>query len=92
MEKKFDNTNRGAIWGNDKKETDTHPDYTGSLDVDGKQYWVSAWRRKEGDSTSRPVLSFSVKAKDQPKQNVSSISQATSYAEKDDPFNDDIPF
>ena len=44
----FDNTNRGSIWKNDKKEKDTHPDFTGSLNVGGVEYWVSAWKRKEG--------------------------------------------
>ena len=42
----FDNTNRGAIWKNEKKETEKHPDFTGSLDVNGVEFWVSAWKRK----------------------------------------------
>ena len=32
-DKKFDETNRGAIWKNEKKETDKHPDFTGSINV-----------------------------------------------------------
>lgn len=60
-----DNTNRGAIWRNEKKEKDTHPDFTGSLDVDGVAYWVSAWKRKEGAGPKAPALSFSVKPKDE---------------------------
>jgi hypothetical protein len=62
----FDNTNRGSIWKNDKKEKDTHPDFTGSLNVDGREFWVSAWKRKEGASPKAPALSFSVKPKDEP--------------------------
>jgi len=27
--------NRGAIWGNQKKQKDTHPDFTGNAMVDG---------------------------------------------------------
>lgn len=67
----FDNSNRGSIWKNDKKEKDTHPDFTGSLNVDGVDYWVSAWKRKEGASAKAPALSFSVK----PKEEKQSISQ-----------------
>lgn len=60
----YSNENRGAIWKNPKKEQDTHPDFTGSLNVDGVEYWVSAWKRKEGASEKSPALSFSVKPKE----------------------------
>jgi len=60
----YDNTNRGSIWKNQKKEQDTHPDFTGSLNVEGVEYWVSAWKRKEGASDKAPVLSFSIKPKE----------------------------
>jgi hypothetical protein len=59
----YDNNNRGAIWTNDKKATDKHPDFTGSLNVEGKEYWVSAWRG-DGSNPKSPKLSFSVNAKD----------------------------
>lgn len=63
----FDNTNRGAIWKNDDKREDTHPDFKGSLNVDGVEFWVSAWKRKEGAAAKAPALSFTVKPKeDQP--------------------------
>ena len=38
----YDNTNRGSIWKNDKKQTDSHPDFTGSLNVNGVEYWVTS--------------------------------------------------
>lgn len=60
----YDNTNRGAIWPNRKKETEKHPDFTGSLNVEGKDYWVSAWKRKLEADDRAPSLSFSVKPKD----------------------------
>jgi hypothetical protein len=61
----YDNNNRGSIWKNDKKEKDTHPDFTGSLNVNGVEYWVSAWKRKEGAAPKAPALSFSVKPKEE---------------------------
>ncbi len=60
----YDNTNRGSIWPNKDKTTDKHPDFTGSLNVDGVEYWISAWKRKDGASAKAPSLSFSIKAKD----------------------------
>jgi len=35
--------NSGSIFKNDKKESDNHPDSTGSALVGGVEYWVSAW-------------------------------------------------
>ena len=32
----YDDRNRGSIWKNEKKTTDKHPDFTGSLNVDGR--------------------------------------------------------
>jgi len=64
MSKDFDNTNRGSIWGNDRKESDKHPDFTGSLNVEGVEYWVSAWKRKPDASAKAPALSFSIKPKE----------------------------
>lgn len=64
----YDKTNRGAIWKNPRKEQDTHPDFTGLLNVDGVEYWVSAWKRKEGASDKSPALSFSVKPKEEKRE------------------------
>jgi hypothetical protein len=46
----YDNTNSGMLARNDKKETEKHPDFKGSINVDGVDYWLSAWVRegKEG--------------------------------------------
>jgi hypothetical protein len=61
----YDNSNRGAIWPNTKKETDRHPDFTGSLDVDGVEYWVSAWKRSPDANPKAPSLRISVKRKEE---------------------------
>ena len=81
----YDNTNRGSIWKNEKKETDNHPDFTGNLDVDGVEYWVSAWKKKADANPNAPSLSFSIKPKEEkPEQS----SQGGEYDFEDD----DIPF
>lgn len=79
----YDNTNRGSIWKNDKKETDRHPDFTGSLNVEGVEYWVSAWKRKPDANPKAPALSFSVKPKEQQPQQAPAQQQG---------MDDDIPF
>jgi len=79
----YDNTNRGAIWKNDKKETEKHPDFTGSLNVEGVEYWVSAWKRKPGGSEKAPALSFNIKLKEEAQKPNQSVEPE---------FDDDIPF
>jgi hypothetical protein len=60
----YDNTNRGAIWGNKDKTKDTHPDFKGEANIDGKDYWVAAWKRKEGANPKAPSLSFKFELKE----------------------------
>ena len=59
----YDNTNSGALFKNDKKQKDTHPDRTGKLNVDGKDYYLSGWLKQ--DKNGNPYLSLSVKPVEQ---------------------------
>lgn len=65
-DKEYDNTNRGALFTNDRKEKETHPDFTGSINVDGKEFWIKGW--KKTSKKGAKFLSLSVDPKeDQPK-------------------------
>ncbi len=57
----YDNTNKGALFKNNRREKDTHPEYNGTINVEGHDYWISAWV-KEGKSGK--FFSLSVKRKD----------------------------
>jgi len=35
--------NSGALFRNDRKETDKQPDYTGEARIEGVEYRLSAW-------------------------------------------------
>lgn len=37
--------NSGALWKNDKKKTEKHPDFTGNVDIEGTKYRLSAWKK-----------------------------------------------
>lgn len=41
----YDNTNQGALFRNKKKVQDNHPDYTGTINVNGVEYWLSSWMK-----------------------------------------------
>jgi hypothetical protein len=94
MAEQYDNTNRGSIWKNDKKETETHPDFTGSLNVNGVEYWVSAWKRKPDASDKAPALSFTVKPKEDSVKKPSTATNSNSAPQAKGSFDDseEIPF
>lgn len=96
----YDNTNRGVLFKNDRKERDTQPDYNGSINVGGIEYWLNAWV-KESQSTGKKFFSMSVKPKEEVHN--AGVQQARSTAAdynqaKNQPmqaavsFDDDIPF
>lgn len=58
----FDNTNRGALFKNERKEQESHADYRGSINVDGTDYWVSSWIKTS--KNGQKFMSLSVKRKD----------------------------
>ena len=57
----YDNTNSGALFKNDRKEKDTHPDYTGQINAGGVDYWLSAWVKEKN---GRKFFSMSLKPKE----------------------------
>jgi hypothetical protein len=82
----YDNTNTGAIFRNDKKSADQHPDYTGSLDVDGVPHYIDCWLRNKKDGSGK---FFSVRIK--PKGQAAPQRKVTPNTSAADPL-DDIPF
>lgn len=49
--------NSGALWKNENRESEKHPNAKGSALIDGVEYWVSAWT-KEGQKGKFQSLSF----------------------------------
>ena len=60
-QQQYDNSNRGVLFKNDRKESDNHPDYKGQINCDGVEFWLSAWI-KEGQKGK--FMSISVTPKD----------------------------
>lgn len=61
-QKKYDNTNRGAVWDNSKSKRPDRkdPDMSGKINVEGKDYQISMWvNEKPGDD--QPKFDISVR-------------------------------
>ena len=92
MAQTYDNNNRGSIWKNDKKETENHPDFTGSATINGVDMWVSAWKRKADAKEKSPALSFTFKVKDELKKQNNPSGMTAALKGGFDDFEDNIPF
>lgn len=48
----------GSLFRNNRKEKDTHPDYSGTVRIDGHDMWISGWLREQKDGTKYFSLAF----------------------------------
>jgi len=86
VETKQQRENSGILFKNDRKETDKHPDYTGSLKVGGVDFYLNAWI-KQGHNAK--FMSLSVKPK---KSNNNKSTEDQNPAPRNDFHDDPVPF
>jgi uncharacterized protein (DUF736 family) len=78
----YDKTNSGVLFKNDKKGNEKAPDYSGSVNVNGKDLRLAAWI-KEGKAGKFMSLRVS-----EPMQKQEPAPQSKGFADLDS----DIPF
>ena len=78
---KFDDTNRGVLFKNDRKESEKHADYKGEMNVNGTDFWLDAWIRESKKGTK--FMSLSLRHKEETKDKAKSAGK---------PFNGDLPW
>lgn len=87
--------NSGSLFVNDRKEKDTHPDYSGTVMVDGKEYWISGWT-KQGQRGEFYSLAFKPKEarQEKPQRSLGSKGRSDPISTGRPRGNDDdqIPF
>lgn len=66
--KQFDRTNTGTLGRvKEKPKSEKHPTHTGSININGVEYWLSAWIKTAGPTAREPgsqFFSLSVTPKD----------------------------
>ena len=85
----YEKTNRGALFKNDRKTKDTQPGYTGTLNVDGVEFFLDAWVK---DGKSGKFFSVSVKRKDKQEAARAPAPAPARASSGFDDMADDVPF
>lgn len=77
----YDNTNTGALFANRDRKGEKDPNAKGSINIEGVEYWISAWTNesKKGEKYQR----LKVTKKDSEKPVAPAIAED---------FDDDLPF
>lgn len=81
----YDNTNSGALFANDRRQNENQPNAKGSVNIDGVEYWVSAWTKTSKAGQKFQSLSFTRK-----EQAPAPQPQAPAFNAND--LDDDMPF
>jgi uncharacterized protein (DUF736 family) len=85
----FDNTNRGALFRNDERTDENNwPDYRGNLNVDGVEFWLSAWIKTS--KKGMKYMSLAIKPKDDGA--AQSKKKPAGGGARPQDFDDSIPF
>lgn len=94
----YDNTNTGALFANkDKRKPDANknwPDSKGTINIDGVEYWLSGWTKK--DKNGDKYVSLTAKPKE-PRDDWKGDNKRTQERHRSAPEairddGDDIPF
>lgn len=97
----FDNKNRGVLFENDKQDNPKRPDFSGTIDVEGKEYRLAMWEKvsKKGQAFFSLAVSEKKEVTDTQGKGRSSEAwnQAREKLHKEEPEQeainlDDIPF
>jgi hypothetical protein len=74
----------GALFKNDRKEKETHPDYKGDININGTNYWLSAWLKSTKDG--KKYMSLSAKPKEGREEKPRTLQQQRPRDFQDEPF------
>ena len=103
----YDNTNSGALFKNDKQGNDNWPDYRGQINVNGEDFWISAWL-KTSKKDGKKYMSLAIQPNDKKQSSRQPARQPSRQPDRQqgrqqrapdpdpyngaDDFDDDIPF
>lgn len=98
MDSNYDDTNKGVLFDNKyKEEGDRKPDYTGNINVEGKEYKIKSW--KNVSRNGNPYISIQLEDPEAQDKEVKEHKLGAGFAQKDNKVvdqikeeDDDLPF
>lgn len=89
----YDNTNTGALFKNNRRTSPTQPEWNGSSNIEGVEYWINAWV-KESKKDGSKFFSISYRPKDAaapaPRKMAAPAPRQARTAMQD--LDDEVPF
>lgn len=79
--------NSGSVFKNKRKRNENDAAYTGDAKIDGKEYWINCWPKK--DKNGDTWMSFSFREKKPRSQDDVPLKTQSKH---DIELSDDIPF
>lgn len=87
----YDNNLRGVLFHNDKGDNPNRPDMTGSCEIDGVEYKISAWNKTSQKGSQFMSLSLQLKDADV-KANGPVMTNKQQQPQQQATIDDDVPF
>lgn len=86
----YDNTNSGVLFKNDKNGNEKRPDYKGSININGQDFFLSSWIRV--DKSGNKFMSLKAEPKNKTNKPPQRQAPTGSTGSGFDDMDDDIPF
>jgi uncharacterized protein (DUF736 family) len=83
----------GSLFQNKEKKSENFPDYSGSIRIDGRDLWISGWRKTSSNGTQFLSLAFKYKdgTADRPDK-AAEFKQEAKRVFPDAQLDDEVPF
>jgi len=90
----YDDNLKGALFKNEKRDKESQPNYRGSCEINGEEFWISAWIKEisKGQRAGEMFMSLSFQAKEDNRSRGRSSPARPAPVDNGDDLDDKIPF